>query len=297
VKLNDLDLNKLHVFRVVAESSSMREAGERLLRTTSAISQSITSLEKSLGIPLFTRSGIRLELTDAGRRVFRHVTESEHGLSNLLDELRGTPSLVRGRVTLGMPPGYPAVSLAEGLSAALLNHPELQLRVRFLSHAELAGGLQRGELEMALSLQPLRAWNRRIQSVDLREDHLILAVPPRYRTLCSGELRELPVVDYYQKPLLIESWLKHHRQKRVKTRIRVFGSNLDHVLQLVFHGVGCAVVPRHVVEAELATGTLIEHSFDRRRPWFVSVWLNVWGSSDRMTLGARSVWDALLRSV
>jgi len=295
VKLNELDLNKLHVFRVVAESLSMREAGERLLRTPSAVSQSVTSLERSLGFQLFTRSGIRLELTEAGRRILRQVAESEQGLKALLDEVRGAPASVRGRVAIGMPPGYPAISLAEGLSGALLNHPELQLRLRFLSHAELAEGLQKGSLEMALSLQPLRQWNRRIKSVELREENLILAVPPRYRHLCTGELGDLPVVDYYQKPLLIEGWLKHHRQRRVKTRIRVFGSNLDHVLQMVFHGVGCAVVPRHVVAADLAAGTLIEHSLDRRRPWVVSVWLNAGKAPDQLSSGAHSVWDALLR--
>jgi DNA-binding transcriptional LysR family regulator len=295
VKLNELDLNKLHVFRVVAESSSLREAGERLLRTPSAVSQSVTTLERALGVQLFIRSGIRLLLTDTGRRILQQVRESELGLKSLLDEVRGEPALVRGRVTLGMPPGYPAVSLADALSTALLNYPELQLRLRFLPHAELAEGLQKGALQMALSLQPLRQWNRKIKSRELREENLILAVPARYRHFSTGELSELPVVDYYQKPLLIEGWLKHHRLRRVKTRIRVFGSNLDHVLQMVFSGVGCAVVPRHIIAAELATGTLVEHSLDKRRPWIVSVWLNATQSADQLPRAARSIWDALLR--
>jgi DNA-binding transcriptional LysR family regulator len=295
VKLNDIDLNKLHVFRVVAESDSMRDAGEKLLRTPSAISQSITSLEKSLAIQLFTRTGIRLDLTEAGRRILRQVKESEQGLSSLLNEVRGKPTLIRGRVTLGMPPGYPAVSLGEGVGEALLGFPELQLRLRFLSHADLALGLQKNLLEMALSLQPLRPLNRHIRSMKLREENLILAVPSRYRHLCVGELSELPVVDYYQKPLLIDGWLKHHRQRRVKTRLRVFGSNLDHVLKMVSSGVGCAVVPRHVIAQDLAAGTFVEHNLDRRRPWIVSVWLNAVRTPEQQSPGARVIWESLLR--
>ena len=295
VKLNELDLNKLHVFRVVAESSSMREAGEKLLRTPSAVSQSVTSLERGLGVQLFIRSGIRLELTAAGRRILQQVRQNEQGLKSVLEEVRDEPALERGRVTLGIPPVYPSVSLGNGLCAMLLDCPELQLRLRFLAHAELAEGLQKNNLEMALSLQPLRKWNRRIRSVRLREENLILAVPSRYRHLCTGELSELPVVDYYQKPLLIEGWLKHHQQRRVKTRIRVFGSNLDHVLQMVFSGVGCAIVPRHVIAAELAAGTLIEHRLDKRRPWIVSVWLNAARTTHQFPPAARAVWDGLLR--
>jgi DNA-binding transcriptional LysR family regulator len=295
MKLNDLDLNKLHVFRVVAESASMREAGERLLRTPSAISQSVTGLEKSLGLKLFARSGIRLDLTAQGRKLLKQVEHNERGLLSVLEQVRAKPASIRGRVTLGMPPGYPAVSLSETLSSVLSDWPELQLRLRFLSHAELARSLCAGQLEIALSVHPLRRWDRRIQGVMLKEEALVLAVPARLRHLCAGPLGEIPVVDYYQKPLLIDGWLKHHGQKKAKPRIRVFAANLDHVLQLVLSGVGCAVVPRHVIEGELAKGTLFEHAWDRRKPWLAGVWLNAAQAADRLPLNARTVWDRMLR--
>ncbi len=295
VKLNDLDLNKLHVFRVVAESSSMRDAGRKLLRTPSAISQSVTGLERSLGLQLFVRSGIRLQLTDPGRRLLEQVKENEKGLHSILERVRAQPELVRGRVNLGMPHGYPAVSLGDRLASTLGRYQELQLRLRFLSHTDLALGLMGNELEIALSLQPLKLWNRRIKSTKLRQEHLILAVPAQFRHLCSAPLTELPVVDYYQKPLLIEGWLKHHRKRKVSTRIRVFGSNLEHVLQMVLAGVGCAVVPRHLVEEYLAQGTLLEHPLDKRRPWIESVWLNSTRARKEFSLATRAVWDSFVK--
>jgi DNA-binding transcriptional LysR family regulator len=292
VKLNDIDLNKLHVFRTVAESASMREAGERLLRTPSAVSQSVGSLERALGLKLFLRAGIRLELTDPGRRLLRQVRASEEGLQSTLDELRREPARVSGRVELGMPPGYPASALASGLSAALLRHPRLQLRLRFLPHAELAAELVRNRLQIALSLQPLRRWERRIQSVKLREERLILAMPASQKPRGS-KLEALSVVDYYQNPLFIEGWLKHHSQKKVETQIRVYAANLEHVLELVRKGVGCAVVPRHAVEADLKAGTLTELGLDRRDPWVVNVWLNTLHAEAELSLGVRSVLAAM----
>lgn len=272
----------------------MRQAGETLLRTPSAISQSISSLERGLGLQLFIRAGIRLELTEPGRLLLQKVRESEQSLTAILDSLRGDSALVRGQVALGLPPGYPAISIADELSSALLTYPELQLRLRFLTHSELEEGLRKNWLEMALSLQPLKQWNRRIKSIELREENLILAIPSRFRHFCSSELTELPVVDYYQKPLMIESWLKHHKKMRVKTYVRVYASNLDHVLQMVHKGVGCAVVPRHVVADELASGALLEHNLDKRRPWIVQVWLNAAKSPEQFSRSALCIWQALL---
>ncbi len=294
VRLNDLDLNKLHVFRSVAESASMREAGEKLLRTPSAVSQSISSLERALGVQLFVRQGIRLKLTDVGGRMLEQVRSNERGLEALLEEVRGAREVVRGRVAIGMPPGYPAVSLSEPLSRLLATHPELQLRLRFHEHAKLAELLSGGALDMALSLQPLRRWNRTLKSVKLRDERLVLAVPSRHRYLLTAALTELPVVDYYQKPSLIDGWLKHHGLRRVQPRIRVFASNLDHVLQLVLRGVGCAVVPRHVIASHLAEGKLLEHPVDRRDPWLTSVWLNALKSESGLTAASRAVRAGLI---
>jgi DNA-binding transcriptional LysR family regulator len=92
--------------------------------------------------------------------------------------------------------------------------------------------------------------------------------PPR------GRFRELDVVDYFQKPLFIDGWIKHHGLRGVRPRIRAYGANLEHVLEFVRLGVGGAVVPRHAIEADLETGRLVEHGADKRHPWIVKVWLN-----------------------
>jgi DNA-binding transcriptional LysR family regulator len=292
MKLNEIDLNRLHVFRVITETGSLREAGEVLLRTPSAMSQSLATLESQLGIQLFVRSGIRMELTAAGHRLLGQVRQSETELNRVLEEIRGESAMVRGRVTLGMPPGYPAVSFADQLGAALWKYRELQLRYRFLIHSELAEGLKNHELNLALSLQPLRRWHRPIKSTEIRKETLVLAMPPRYRHVAAGAISELSVVDYYQKPTLIDGWLRHHRLGGVNTQIRVYGATLDHVLQMVHRGVGCAVVPRHTILADLASGELVEHTFDQRRPWHVGVWLNTLTTPNHLSPAVQKIYGA-----
>ncbi len=298
MKLNDLDLNKLHVFRVVAENGSLRLAAAQLLRTPSAMSQSISSLEASLALPLFRRIGIRLELTEAGRLLLKQIRVNEEALSQVLDSIRGTEDSVMGLVSLGLPIGYPAAPLGEPLTDTLQKCTALQLRLRFLNHSELAHSLKRGQLDLALSLQPLSAWNRRIRSLELRKEHLVLALPPSMRAQAAeGKSLSLSVVDYFQKPLFIESWIRHHRldPKRQRLEVRAFGATLEHVLEFVRRGLGAAVVPRAFVEQEIERGSLLEHALDRRNPLFVGVWLNAYHSPQKLSAGARVIWDELVR--
>jgi DNA-binding transcriptional LysR family regulator len=293
MKLNELDLNKLHVFRVVAESSSMREAGAALLRTPSAISQSVSGLEQGLGVALFDRVGTKLRLTDAGIALLRQVQSSEDSLRGVLERLRAAPQGVSGKVALGLPLGYPAVSLSEPLSAALLAHPGLQLRLRFLNHAEQAEALLAGQVDMALSLQPLSARTKRIRSARIREEQLVLAIPAKLAYLRKGVPEGLPIVDYFQRPLQVEGWLGHHGLKKASFQVRAYGATLEHVLQFVLKGVGCAVVPRHAVESELASGAIVEHPLDKRRPWLVGAWLNSTRAPERLPAASRHVWETL----
>jgi LysR family transcriptional activator of nhaA len=62
-----LNLKHLRYFWEVARAGGIARASERLHLTPQTISGQLTLFEHSLGYRLFTRSGRRLELTDAGR--------------------------------------------------------------------------------------------------------------------------------------------------------------------------------------------------------------------------------------
>src|ERR687886_682675 len=67
------DLEGMAVFATVAESKSLREAGERLNVSGSAVSQALRKLEERLGVPLVRRTTRSLHLTDAGERLYATV--------------------------------------------------------------------------------------------------------------------------------------------------------------------------------------------------------------------------------
>lgn len=70
-----LNFRQLHYFWTVATAGGVSRAAERLHLTPQTISGQLAELERSLGTPLFRRSGRRMELTAAGKVAFAHAEE------------------------------------------------------------------------------------------------------------------------------------------------------------------------------------------------------------------------------
>ena len=82
-------LHLLQLFEAAGRHSSFKKAAEELFLNPSAISHQIKSLEKHLGIVLFTRATRGVKLTSAGEKYMVTVQEIFHLLDN------GTSSLKR----------------------------------------------------------------------------------------------------------------------------------------------------------------------------------------------------------
>ena len=69
----DINYELYKVFYYVASSLSFSDASKKLFISQSAVSQSIKTLERKLGQPLFIRSTKKVQLTPAGALLLKHV--------------------------------------------------------------------------------------------------------------------------------------------------------------------------------------------------------------------------------
>src|SRR5919199_6885265 len=125
------DLEGMAVFATVAESKSLREAGERLNVSGSAVSQALRKLEERLGVPLVRRTTRSLHLTDAGERLYgvlgpalADVRAAATALGELASEPRGTLRLLAAPAAEHFLSG----ELMRGFLAA---HPHVRLELHF----------------------------------------------------------------------------------------------------------------------------------------------------------------------
>jgi DNA-binding transcriptional LysR family regulator len=91
-----IDLTRLHAFVYAAESLSFSEAARQLHLTQPTVSHHIKTLEKTLGVDLFTRSGNTLKLTEAGRlllpfahKLVHQAIEVQELMVSLQDDIVG----------------------------------------------------------------------------------------------------------------------------------------------------------------------------------------------------------------
>ena len=80
-------LNALRAFQVFAERGSMAAAAEELTVSSSAVSHQIRNLEKCLGLPLVTRNGRQVQLTEDGRALAGGLAEGFSHIADAVDRL------------------------------------------------------------------------------------------------------------------------------------------------------------------------------------------------------------------
>ena len=105
--LPSLDL--LRGFEAAARHRSFTKAGAELFLTQSAVSRQVLALEEQLGRPLFERRHRQIELTDAGRQLFRATDEAMRLLTDAAAQIREGHG---GSVTVSCTMGFASLWLA-----------------------------------------------------------------------------------------------------------------------------------------------------------------------------------------
>ena len=121
-------LIELEAFEAAARHGSFAAAATELHLTASAVSHRIRSLERHLGVPLFTRHARRIELTDHGhayaptvRRAFDELAVASTGMFGW-----GRPA---GRLTVRAPISYAVTCIAPRLHQFTDAHPGVEVRL------------------------------------------------------------------------------------------------------------------------------------------------------------------------
>lgn len=95
-----MDWDKLRIFHAVAEAGSFTHAGETLNLSQSAISRQISTLEDSVGVPLFMRHARGLILTEQGEMLSNAVREIFARLAMIEGQLSDSRQLPEGPLSI-----------------------------------------------------------------------------------------------------------------------------------------------------------------------------------------------------
>ncbi|WP_306456531.1 LysR family transcriptional regulator [Pseudomonas sp. LJDD11] len=255
-----MTLRQLRIFNEVCDLRSYSRAAEEMSLTQPAVSLQIRQLEELVGQPLFEYVGKKLYLTEAAdalRQASRDIFGRLESLDMQLSDMQGS---LQGQLKLAIESSC-KYFVPHLFAAFKRQYPEVSLALAVVNRAQVIRRLSDNRDDLVImSMVP--------QDMDLEFlpflNNPIVAVAPAGHPLC--EQAQLSLKDLEPWPLLIresgsgtrKACEEYFKEKRVHFTQTLEVSSSEAQRECVVAGLGLAMLTRHALSAELASGTLKE---------------------------------------
>lgn len=246
-------LEDLQTFVEVADAGGVSPAARRMGLAKSIVSRRLFRLEAELGVQLLSRNTRGASLTEAGVTLRDHATRVVAEVE-LARETLSPEGDLRGRLRIAMPLSFGPTHFAPVLAELARRHPLLQVHASYSDRfVDLVGEGYDCAIRVG-TLQDSNLVARRIGPI-----HGALVASPGY--VAEHGAPKVPTDVLGHQALLqgTEAWTFLDRGKPVVVRPqgRFKADNGTALARAAAAGLGLAVLPRALVEDELASGALV----------------------------------------
>ena len=267
-------LRQLEVFLSVARAQSVSHAAKALFMSQSAVSGSLSDLERQFDIQLFDRVGKRLQLNQLGRSlrpraeaVLEQAQDLERTLANHMDvgQLR-----IGATLTIG---NYLAVPL---MAQFMRTHPDAALTLAVANTEEIARQVENFEIDVGLVEGEIE--HADLQLTPWRDDELVVFCAPdhplaRKRTLRDDDLREAAWIVRERGSGTRQAFDRAMRGLLPDLHIALALQHTEAIKGAVAAGLGLGCISRIALDDAFRLGTLkacaVPHRDFRRQFYFL----------------------------
>lgn len=126
-----MKLTDIQVFIKVATVRNFSVVASQIGLTRSAVSRSISRLEKQLGVKLLHRSPRHVGLTEAGLTFYRHTAELDDTVQKAIESVSGAEQLLLGDISAAVPSSIGAALMPSFMGKFRAAYPKLTLNLQF----------------------------------------------------------------------------------------------------------------------------------------------------------------------
>jgi DNA-binding transcriptional LysR family regulator len=249
-----MTIRALRTLLAIERHGGFGAAGKVVGLTPSAVSLQVRDLERRVQARLFERVGRTPRLTPAGHLAIARARE----IVRLYDELPGALAAtdeVTGTLMLGAIPTTLTGFLPDALARLRKRHPLLRVRLVAGLSAELAAAVERGELDAALTTEPMERLGATIAWTAVTREKLAVIAPPGARGRDDKELLEShPLIRFNRRAWagrLIDAEL---RRRRIAVVEGMELDSLEAIARMVKSGLGASIVPARLAALPEARG-------------------------------------------
>lgn len=238
-----MSLRALRTLVAIAQYGSFARAADAVCLTQSAVSLHVRSLEEDFNAPLFDRTRRVPVLTEAGRRAVERAREILALYDGISAEL-GEGGELTGRLRIGAIQTVLAGILPSALAALRRAHPRFRVQVFSGMSAELALRIDAGELDAAVTTEPVKPYPSGLISTPLYQEGFWIIGPPGLGALDAKTLlQEHPFIRFDRRAWAGRTIDSELRRMRVRVQTDMELDSQEAIVKMVARGLGVAVVP------------------------------------------------------
>jgi DNA-binding transcriptional LysR family regulator len=256
--LDGVSLDQLRTFVAAAEEGNFSAAGRRLGRAQSVVSQTLANLEGQIGVKLFDRSGRVPTLTDQGQALLADARAVAKEVDLFKARAKGIVGGLETELSLVVDSMFPMMVLGSAMAAFQVQFPWIPLRLYVeMREAAVDPVLERHcAIGIIGSLSPAPPQFSRERLLTVREIKVVSAQHPL--ATHGGPIPTAVLAEHIQLGHADHSNVWHAgRLAPLSPRIWRL-CDLVAKRHLLRAGIGFGIMPLHMVEADLTSGTLVE---------------------------------------
>ncbi len=253
-----MTITQLRTFLKITEMNSFSAAANSLGYAQSTVTMQIRQLEEELGCVLFERLGKTISVTSAGERLIAHAEK----MLQLEREIRldvTDEENPAGVLKLGVSESLCINRLPQILMEYNRNNPRTEIRLQFVTHEIIPDLLQKGELDLVYTLNPLFE-DERIKILHKKREKLGFYTSPDHsfagKTICEDDLKEMPLLLTEHDCNFRHMLVSHLESVGITPKIVLETSSKEILKQFAANGLGVAFIPDMTAEAETENGKL-----------------------------------------
>lgn len=148
------NLSQYKIFYEVAKTGNISKAAKELYISQPAISKSISKLEDSLGVSLFTRNSRGVQLTSEGELLFHHTESAFEALSRGENELKRIKDFNIGHLRIGVSNTLCKYILLPYLKGFIEKYPHVKITIESQSTTHTIAMLEQQHIDLGLIAEP-----------------------------------------------------------------------------------------------------------------------------------------------
>lgn len=245
-----MDIKHLEYFIEIARYKSFSKAAEEIHISQPSLSKAIKDLEYRLGITLFYRNTLYLELTDSGEAILEQANQIVSSFQSIGSQLQGITELMTGKMRIGIPPITGVTSFARLFGLFKKKYPNINIQLFESGSKKIEQGLLDGSLDVGIICIPTHNENL-YEVIDGIKDPLRVVMPPEHRlakesVIDFSTLRDEPFILYSNDFILHEQILNRCKQAGFKINIIFETLQRELMTQLVADNFGIALLPSRI---------------------------------------------------